>query len=215
VPFAGAGTNDRGGNGPAIVRASGEGWSEHSAFPWGNHWPVTQVPLLERHPQAADRPSHTWTSTQYSAAYETTGATMTKIMLCGLTDQPIEALLPLARSWLRPPVLTVVSGGFAGEGYDPTERAYRVRCGTPGEPATLSFRIEGSAESPIVNPAIVVRDWGERDVTLVMDGASVGRGEAFRCGQRRRLDGTDLVAWIRLRSDSPVRMELAPRPTER
>ena len=204
------GKNDRGGTGPAIMRASGDDWSEHSRFPWRNHWPVTQVPVFGRFAQAADRPAHTWTATQYSAAYESTANSMTKIMLCGMTDRPIEELLPLARSWLRPPGLTLDSEAFSNEGYDPTQRAYVLACRDPGEPAELSLQINGGAESPIVNLAIVVRDWGEHGVELTMDGAPIPRGKGFRWGHRRRPDGTDLVTWIEAQSSSAIRITMIP-----
>jgi hypothetical protein len=204
------GTNDQGGNGPAILRAGGDRWPNRVGLPWYDHWPVTQVPVLARAAQAADRPAHTWTSTQYSAPCETTSNSMTKIMLCGLTDQPIEALLPLARSWLRPAKLTMDSQAFAGGGYDPTERAYVLTCHEPGKPAELTLRIDGSAESPIVNPAFVIRNWGDRGVQLAVNGESATRGKGFRYGHRRHLDGTDLVLWLKAESVSTVRVTVAP-----
>ncbi len=204
------GKNDRGRSGPEIFRASGDGWCEHSEFPWGNHWPVTQVPLLSRHPQAADRPSHTWTSTQYSAPCQTTTNSMTKIMLCGLTDKPVEELLPLARSWLRPPTLTVTSAAFANEGYDPTQRAYILTCQHSGKPAKLEVVLLASEESPLVNPALIVKDWGKAGVALRLDGVSVVPAEDLALGHRERLEGTDLVVWIRTTSMAPLHIELTP-----
>ncbi|MBI4581638.1 MAG: LamG domain-containing protein [Planctomycetes bacterium] len=204
------GRNDRGRSGPEILRASGDGWSEHSAFPWGNHWPVTQVPLLARYPQAADRPSHTWTSTQYSAAYETTDNSMTKIMLCGMTDKPIEKLLPLARSWLRPPRLTVNSAAFSDEGYDPTQRAYVLACQDGGKPTKLEFDVAAGEESPLVNLAMVVKDWGRSGVTIRLNHAPVAVGEDFAFGYRERMEGADLIVWIRTAATAPVHVELTP-----
>lgn len=208
------GKNDRGGNGPAILRVGGDGWSEHSPFPWRNHWPVTQVPVFGRYAQAADRPAHTWTATQASAPYETTGQSMTKIMLCGMTDRPIEALLPLARSWLRPPELVFETDAFVSEGYDQAQRAYVLACRTSGDPDHLSFRIDASTDSPMVNLALVVREWGERGVKLTLDGELIPRGERFRWGHRQRLDGADLVTWIRLEATSTVRFDLIPLPPQ-
>ena len=56
--------------------------------------------------------SHTGTG----VAYETTDASMTKIMLNGLTDKTVEELAPLTKSWANPPELKVVGGGFENEG---------------------------------------------------------------------------------------------------
>lgn len=204
------GKNDKGGNGPAILRVGGDRWSDHVGLPWYDHWPVTQVPLAARPAQAADRPAHTWTSTQASAAYATTSNSMTKIMLCGMTDKPIDALLPLARSWLRPAKLAVESAAFASEGYDPTERAYVLSCRDAASPLPLSLRIDASPASPIVNPAFVVRDWGDRDVEATVDGEPVPRGRRLRRGHRHRIDGTDLVVWLEAASASPLAIVLKP-----
>ena len=204
------GMNDKGDTGPAILRVAGDRWSEHLGFPWYDHWPVTQVPVLARAAQAADRPAHTWTSTQYSAAYEATSDTMTKIMLCGLTDKPIEALLPLAKSWLRPAKLKTDSPQFTNEGYDATQRAYVLTCRDPGKPAPLTMHIEGTADSPIVNLSFVVQGWGERDIQLAVDGAPIPHGKHLRFGHRRRLDGADLVLWLECESSTTIRITLTP-----
>lgn len=202
-----SGRNDHGGSGPAIHRTGGSGWSEHSLYPWWNHWPVTQIPILERQAQAADRPSHTCTSTQYSAAWQTAPGSITKIMLCGVTDQPIEDLVPLARSWLRPPRLASDSPAYRDEGYDATQRAYRLSCREAGKPQPVRLRIEGSAESPVVNPAIIVRDWGDQQIHVL---SAENRGPV-RCGLHRRLTGTDAVVWVPVRSTSTVEITLEPR----
>lgn len=208
------GKNDAGGDGPAITRVGGDGWSRYSRFPWRNHWPVTQPPLIGRYAVAADRPAHTYTATQYSAAYAATDHSMTKIMLCGMTDResPLD-LLPLARSWLRPPELEVVSGPFESRRYDPTERAYVVARTAKEAAASLECTIHAGQERPLVNLALVVMDWGDLPVGLHVDGRAVLRGEAFRVGYRRRLDGTDLVVWVEREATRNVRVELTPGGT--
>jgi hypothetical protein len=205
------GKNDRGGRpGPEIARASGDGWSEHSKYPWGSHWPVTQVPLLVCYPQAADRPSHTWTSTQYSAAYETTETSMTKIMLCGMTDKPVEDLLPLAKSWLRPAKLTVNSPAFIDAGYDPAQRAYVLTCQDRGKPATLIADVAASPASPLENLALVVNGWGKAGAVVRLNGLPVVIDKDTAIGHRDVLEGTDLIVWIKRTSTAPVHVELVP-----
>ncbi len=205
------GPNDEGTDGPVITRVGGDGWSEYSPFPWRNHWPVTQVPIIGRHAVAADRAAHTYTATQHSAAYATTRESMTKIMLCGMTDrgEAVE-LLPLARSWLRPPRMEILSKGFEGGQYDPTERAYLVRRVDSSSPLSLDCRLAASEASPLENVAIVVENWGEDQPLARIDGQPVPHGRAFRFGHRRRIDGTDLVAWIETDRETPCRIELLP-----
>lgn len=205
------GRNDDGGDGPAITRVGGDGWSEYSPFPWRNHWPVTQAPIIGRHAVAADRAAHTYTSTQHSAAYATTTTSMTKIMLCGMTDHREAAdLLPLARSWLRPPQMEILSDAFRGGEYDPTERAYVVERRDGNSEATLSCRLVASEQSPLQNLAIVVKKWGENPVALKIDGQAPALNKAVRCGYRQRMEGTDLVLWIGIERQKPCRLELTP-----
>jgi len=204
------GSNGRGGNGPAIARVGGNEWSPHSPFPWANHWPVTQIPILARHAQAADRPSHTWTSTQYSAPYETTANSMTKIMLCGLTDKKVEELLPLAKSWLRAPEIVIDSDAFINEGFDPTQRAYILTCKEPGKLCQIKLKLLASKETPIVNPAFILAGWGEASASLKINGKPVSQGKDFRMGHRRRLQGTDLILWIEAEATSLLQIDLSP-----
>ena len=194
------------GSGPHIHCFGGE-WSRHSKFPWRNHWPVTQIPVLGRYAQAADRPAHTYTATQFSAAYETTEKSMTKIMLCGMTDKDAIDLLPPAESWLRAPKMTLDFDRFTNQGYDPAQRAYVI---SAQDASALRCRIEASTESPIRNLAIVVNDWGVRDATLRLNDQPMPQGKQFRQGHRRRIDGTDLIVWIEHQSDEPVEIELTP-----
>jgi hypothetical protein len=201
------GSNGKGGSGPFIHRFGGDDWSRHSKFPWRNHWPVTQIPVLGRYAQAADRPAHTYTATQFSAAYETTDKSMTKIMLCGMTDRDAIDLLPLAQSWLRAPTLTIDSDDYINAGYDQTQRAYALTCRKNGQPSPVTLTLEAGTQSPIRNLAIVVRDWGRSDAKVVVDGRS---GVACRTGHHRRLEGTDLTAWIEISTDQPVQVALAP-----
>jgi hypothetical protein len=167
--------------------------------------------VVGRYAVAADRPAHTYTATQHSAPFAVTDHSMTKIMLCGMTDREEAVdLLPLARSWLRPPELEVTSGPFASRGYDPTERTYLVQRTGAATDAPLECTIHARDDRPVVNLALVVVDWGDAPVGLRVDGRPVPRGGPFRVGHRRRMEGTDLVAWIELEATRNVRLELAP-----
>ncbi len=205
------GRNERGGDGPAITRVAGDGWSNYSAFPWRNHWPVTQVPIIGRYAVAADRPSHTYTSTQNSAAYATTHHSMTKIMLCGMTarDNAVQ-LLPLARSWLQPPKLHFTSNAFHNDGYDPTQRAYVLTCTSGGNPSTLECLLAADAHSPVVNPCIVIKNWGDREVELTINGTRVERGNRLRIGHHRTMERSDLVIWLEEECTKPLALTLTP-----
>ncbi|MFH1919359.1 MAG: LamG domain-containing protein [Planctomycetota bacterium] len=185
---------------------------QYSAFFWGSGWPVAQVPTSARKPVANDRPTISCTSTQDCAPYEYTDHSMTKIMLTGLTDKEAIDLLPLSRSWNRPAELGLQGEAFRSHGYDPTQRAYVLTCTASGKPSPLEVRLAATSDSPVVNPAFVVQNWGDSDVHLKIDGREINRGKSFRFGHNRRLTGSDLIVWIELESTSPIRLLLEPVP---
>ena len=85
-------------------------------------------------------------------------------------------------------------------------------CNTPGKPTALDVSLAATSDSLVVNPAFVVRDWGDADVILRIDGKEIERGKSFRFGHNRRLAGSDLVVWIELESTRPARLLLEPVP---
>ena len=172
---------------------------EYSHFPWWNHWPVAQVPSDGRHAQAADRAAHSslvWGGPKGGAA------------LYGLTNKAAVSLLPLAKSWISPPPLKAIGGDITSEGYDYKERAYILSCNAGCK--DLVFELAGSDKSPVVNPAFVIKDWGEADANLKVNGKKIKRGKNFRFGHRHRLEGSDLIVWVRKESMKPIRISVSP-----
>lgn len=176
----------------------------NSKFFWWNHWPVSQLPNDGRIAEYPDRPAHSFTSTQDCAPYETTKNSITKIMLCGLTDKKIEELIPLGRSWCKPPELKILAGKFVDNGFDQTQKAYLVNCISS---STMKLTLSSNELSPIVNPAFVIKDWGPATPALKVDGGNV---KDFRFGYNHRIDGTDLAIWIKIKSANPINIELSP-----
>lgn len=132
--------------------------------------------------------------------------------MAGLTTLSAAELLPLARSWIVPPQLTVTGTGFRSDGYDPTQRAWVVTKTEAGvDPVTLTFA--ASEASPLFDPAVVIRNWGDGDARLKIDGKPVAWGKDFRAGQEEHLEGTDLVVWIKVQKSEPMRIEVIPAPT--
>ena len=182
-----------------------------SIFPWWNHWPVAQIPCDGRNANYADRASHSCTTNQLEwADHEMTATSRTRIMLHGMSDRPPAELATLARSWLRPPDFVVDGPGYVDGGYDPTERAYRLQRETLEGHPPLMGRIAATASSPIDNLVLIIADWGEHDARLMFDGQSVPRGETFRFGHRRRIDGTDLIVFVARQVRAETRIALSP-----
>ena len=62
----------------------------------------------------------------------------------------------------------------------------------------------------IVNPAFIVKDWGTSGVELKVDGKTVKQGKDFRIGYEETHTGSDLVVWLKMKSDKTVRFSLTP-----
>ena len=88
---------------------------EYSHFPWWNHWPVAQTISDGRSANAPDRTAHSslsWGDPNGEAA------------LYGMTNENPETLVPLAKSWNRPPKVKMLNNNYAFDEYDYTQRAY-------------------------------------------------------------------------------------------
>jgi hypothetical protein len=131
----------------------------------------------------------------------------------GLTDQPIESLAPIARAWLQAPEPEVKSGDFSSGGYSRDERGFVLANNSPGKTQALELDIPATEESPIVNPAFVIKNWGESDVELSIDGSKVERGSDFRVGHYHTLEGSNLIVWLKMESMKPTKMMFAPAST--
>ena len=173
----------------------------YSTFPCWNHWPVSQIPSDGRNAQAFDKPSST--SLAYANADRQQverfpdGSVRVRILM-GMTTDPIESLLPLARSWNSPPRLEIKSDGFTSSGYDPYQRAYLLEK-TDGNQHELACEISATPESPIVNLCLVIRNWGTRPAAIQFNGRPVSDKDCAT-GLVRTLEGDSLVVWLKVQT---------------
>jgi hypothetical protein len=186
---------------------NGELRSDVSMYPWWNHWPAAQKPSDGRYAMTDDNASHSSLTNINWDAYELTEDTHTKIMLHGLTNKKAENLSNLTNSWASPAKLNLGNNqSFTGGDYDPTERSYQIKGNNHAK--SLNFSLDANSNSPIENVAVVVKNWGNRDVSLKMDGANVARGKAFRYGFKDSIEGTDLVIYIEKKSVKPISISI-------
>lgn len=182
----------------------------YSIFPCWNHWPVAQLPNDGRNAPALDRPSHTSLSGAIPVLSDGEGISKVAVSLYGMTEKRASELAPLARSWNSPPPLRLSCRGFRLERYDKTQRAYVIWCETPGNPGVLEFELPASGESPLVNPAFVIKNWGALRTVLKISGREAVQGRDFRYGHHHRLEGSDLIVWIPMESVQPISLSLQP-----
>ena len=112
------------------------------------------------------------------------------------------------QSWLTPPPLALLGGSCTNHGYASDEKAYVLGMAAGGGDGPLRLEFAASAVSPLVNPAIVVKDWGKRPAAVRLNGAHLPQGDALRVGHRRTVRGADLVVWFRAGATTPVTLEI-------
>jgi hypothetical protein len=169
------------------------------AGPW-NHWPMHFVPSDGRFAVDHDRVTHfALGANDYAPQYGS-------LVHYGFTDQSIEAVLPYARYWQNPPKLTDVSGGKSMD-FSKDEKAYIFKI----EEENLSFTINADKDSPVVNPAFVLRQWEKMSTARVkIDGQEITSGDKFRQGYERCPQGHLIkVIWLEMVSEKPVKVEIS------
>jgi hypothetical protein len=197
-----------------FLEGNGKPWPH--CFFWWNHWPVATIPSDGKQIYMVDgRPSSTSVSgnsyTTKHALNERTENSLRQIWLLGMTtERSAGALAPLARSWSRSPDISVVSAGVTRERYSLGQRCYELACKAPVK-HPIGIGIAASKESPVVNIPLVLKNFGDSEVSLELDGKPVPRGKDFRYSHEGTLDGVNLCAWIRFESVKPARLKLIPR----
>ena len=195
---------------PRVTFYRGEIRREVCIFPWWNHWPTAPKPSDGRWAMDCDQASHSALTHTEWKEHSKTENTMTKIMMHGMTDKPAGQLVPLASSWAKPPRLVLSGSSFVSLGYDVTQRAYVLSCRRPGRPQAIKLGLAADRDSPVLNPGFVLRNWGQAEASLKINGRKTEQGKDFRVGHYHRLEGSDLIVWIRAQSSEPVKIELAP-----
>jgi hypothetical protein len=183
--------------------------TEYAVFPTWNHWPVAQMPSDGRYATYPDRTSHSSLThvppTIYKEVLDGLTPYYQKILMEGMLDWKPKELVPLARSWMNAPKLSNLNG--AKGGYDPSQRAYLL--GSPADKIELT--IEASKQSPMINPAFVIKNWGDKSAAnLLVDGKSLEAGPGLRQGTFRDTNGTQtMVIWLEERSTKPISIQIS------
>lgn len=173
-----------------------------------SHWPVGQPACDGRTTHATDRPTHFMSfPISNPPIHEADGRSWWN-GLYGMTELDMDALIFVAKSWSYPAELTLRSKGFRSHGYDRSERAYQLSTTTPGPNGDLALTLVATADSPVFNPAFVVKSWAPKSLKLKLDGLTIAPGGDFRVGVRHTLAGDDTIVWLKHQSTEPVTITL-------
>ena len=178
-----------------------------SNFPWWNHWPAAMIPSDGRYCQAADRPSHFSLAWAQPRPHKGENNTYWWTWMYGATQHKPDSLTSLARSWVMPPKL-VIHAGASDSKYDSTQRSYVISSSKKREIEKLEFTLQANSENPIVNPAFVIKNWGDHQALLKVNEKEVPRGKSFRIGNIRRINQFDLVVWLELESTNKTEISM-------
>ena len=102
----------------------------------------------------------------------------------------------------------MISGSIESEGYDFSQRAYFLTCKDPGK-LSVELVMDASPESPMVNGCFIIKNWGDEEPLLEVDGRVLSKERGFRVGKIPTLEGCDLIIWIEKTSTKPVKIKVA------
>jgi hypothetical protein len=196
-----------------ITRPFNFGWVEgYSTFPCWNHWPVSQIRSDGRNSTSPDRASHSSLAATNGdiqiVEYNSDSTQVTVRQMLGMTDKPIQSLLPLARSWNYAPQLKLKTGGYENKGYDVYQRAYRITCNDAK--GGLDFTVQASESSPIENLALIIENRNSAEAKVSINGKKTIRGKDYEIGYIQGLEENKMIVWIYLESTKPVSIAIKP-----
>lgn len=168
------------------------------AGPW-NHWPMHFVPSDGRFAVDHDRVTH------FALGANDYAPQFGSLVHYGFTDQAIESVIPRARFWQNPPQLDQVSGGKSF-GFNKAEKAYAFKL----EGKKLSFTVNASEQSPLINPAFVIRHWpAQTDAIVWINDKEIKQGSNHRQGFNRCPEGyLGKVIWLEMTAIEPAKIEI-------
>lgn len=171
-----------------------------------NHWPVGQARCDGRRSIMADRPSHT---IGFPISDPVIHETENREFWCGLygmNEMAIDDLIKFGKSWAYPAGIVIQDDGFKSEGYDKSERCYKIN-NLNQKPKALIISLKGSINSPLFNPAIYVKNWNYPGAKVLVNNKEI---EGCRVGINKTLEGIDLVLFVPINSESEVQMKIVP-----
>lgn len=171
-----------------------------------NHYPVQLIPSDGTDAYQYDRVASTCPATFREVRHQLNKNTVEAMTLYGLTNSQPEELTNLNRSWNFAPDLKVIQGAtFLG--YKKNEKAYHLhKLGNK-----IQFEIDASKESPLINPAFVINNWGDDKsvLNLKIEGKVLKEGNEYHKGIEITPDGSfSLVVFFTCSSEKKLVVEI-------
>ncbi len=170
----------------------------HTKYNAWNHYPFGLLPSDGTVATGIDRVSSSCIITLYGPHHLLEDGRTDMYNIYGITDQPATELKYLNRSWNFAPELGDISGAES-EGFEKGQRAYVFT----KKSKKISFSLNGSEDSPILNPCFVIKNWDSDSKAVIrINGKKQDKGNKVRQGIIHDTDGTlTLVIWIEQKSE--------------
>lgn len=170
-----------------------------------NHFPVAQARCDGRWIRTLDRPSHVSSSPISDPIIHDEGKRSHWNGLYGMNRMSLDELITFGRSWAYPAPLSLNGAGFTAPGYDKSQRCYQI-VNNSSENGRLDLTLQGSKDSPIVNPAFRIKNWNADTVSVLINDQKT---DQCRIGFHQGLEGTDLVLFVFLQATTPQKLTLS------
>jgi hypothetical protein len=169
-----------------------------------NHFPVGQARCDGRTTRTSDKPSHCSSFPISDPVIHESGDREYWNGLYGMNSMKMDELVRFGRSWAYAPAITVQGNKFRSGGYDSSERCYKLE-NTDSRQGSVEFTLEGSKASPVINPAILIKNWNAGGAKVLVNGKLL---KDTKTGINRELDGNDLMVYIPYTSESSVKIRV-------
>ncbi len=126
--------------------------------------------------------------------------------LYGINGMKMEDLVEFGRSWAYAPGMEIAGKGFTSNGYDRSQRCYQIENSNPGA-KKCEITLSGNEESPISNPAFLIKNWNAETATVLVNGKAA---KEARIGINHELEGSDLVVFLFMESNKHVEIAILP-----
>jgi hypothetical protein len=194
-----------------FFEGNGKPWP--NCYYWWDHWPVAQlksdgmqIHFVNGRPSSACIGSAAFKLDTTVFKYENNSISVYSLLGMAMNTRAGQ-LVPLAKSWISAPYLKTSGEEFESDGYSREERCYFITAKDLTE--NLNFSIFASENTPLVNLPLVIKNWGNAEAGLRLNGNNIVRGKNFRYGHRDNLDGSvDLLVFIKHQSFEQTDIEI-------
>ncbi|MBC7888456.1 MAG: LamG domain-containing protein [Ferruginibacter sp.] len=156
-----------------------------------NHYPAQLIPTDGTVLTQYDRASSSCPATFREVRHTLDSVNVEAMTIYGLTTGKPEALTNLNRSWNFAPEITGATGCI-NLGYNKAEKAYLLE----KKSNHIKFRIAATEQSPVVNPAFIIRNWGTADaenLRVKINGQVILNKKDYQKGIEMDTNGTPML----------------------